>query len=114
MKPIEWKESEFGETFTWLEERNKAVKHQREQQEEAYHLNRINTFYMVAMWAKGIKNPKDLYELPGDEEVKNIDKSKYNPFTPEVEAAFEKMEKMKFEKGEGNFIKEAKIEWHQQ
>lgn len=113
MKPEEFNHSEFGQTWTWVQERSKANKHQRDQQEELYYLNRLNTFYLISAWANGLRNPKELYELPSDKEVA-IDKSKYNPFTPEAEEAFSKYDRMVYDnKGQNNeFLKE--ITWHQQ
>ena len=107
MKPIEWENCEFGQTWMWLEERAKYEKHQREQHEEAYYINRLNTFYQLSAWTNSIKRPTDLYELPSDKGVKvKAIPDNLNPFSPENDAIFEKMDKMKFDKGGGDFINE--------
>lgn len=112
MTPNEWETSEFGRTWTWLEERSRAAKHEREQKEEMYFLNRLNTYYLISAWTKGVKNPSDLYTLPGDEESKKKITENMNPFSEEAQAAFDKMDKMKFDKNNGDFLKE--IQWHPQ
>jgi len=112
MSISEFNDSEFGQTWTWVQERSKAKRHERDQNEEMYYLSRLNTFYLISAWTKGIKDPKDLYKLPGDEESKKKITENMNPFSEEAQAAFDKMDKMKFDKNNGDFLKE--IQWRQQ
>lgn len=77
-----------------------------------YFLNRLNTFYLLSAWTNGLKHPTDLYELPGDKDTVKVIKDKHNPFTPEAEAAFEKMDKMVFKEKNTEFLKE--VQWQGQ
>lgn len=109
MSITEWNDSEFGQTWTWLQERSKANKHRRDEVEELYFLNRLNTFYLISAWAKGLHHPSDLYELPSDKEAVKGIKERYNPFTPEAEEAFAKMDRMVYKDKNTEFLKE--VEW---
>ena len=113
MNISEWNDSEFGQTWTWLQERSRAYKHNRDQIEETYFLNRLNTFYILSAWTNGIKHPTDLYELPGDKETVKGIKDKYNPFTPEAEEAFAKMDRMVYMDKNAEFLKELKWQTQQ-
>ncbi|MBK8698373.1 MAG: hypothetical protein IPN29_02015 [Saprospiraceae bacterium] len=90
MSITEFNNNEFGQTWTWLQERSKANRHRREEQEELYYMHRLNTWIMARVQGLKQDKPQDLYSLPGE-----VVKPKADPFSAEANSIFDKWDKAK-------------------
>lgn len=81
----EFNDCEFGQTWTWLSERSKAAKHQREQIEEGYYMERMNTWIIARTFGLKQERPQDLYSLPSETPAISVD-----PFGEEANSLFDK------------------------
>ena len=93
MSVSEFEKATVGQTIMFIEERQKRDGDEWKTKLNEYRLNRLNTWIIARTFGLKQSSPGDLYNLPDEES-----KSKTDPFSKEVDAIFEKMEKVKFDK----------------
>jgi len=105
----EFKDSEFGQTMMFIEERQKVMIDQRDVKEQDYMIGRLNTFYIMKSFGAKLDKPEELYQLNNDKEkpTKAVD-----PFSDEANAVFNKMDSVTDWKSVSNrnLVKELKIQ----